>query len=89
MFDDFFDNIFTGIANVLFFISNAAIAISIITFIFMVIYFVLYSYTGLFSHSHNKYISNIKKLVWFIVGSLAIYIVLLLIGHAVMPNAYA
>ena len=89
MFDDFFVNIFIGIANVLFFISNAAIAISIITFIFMVIYFVLYSYTELFSHSHYKYISNIKKFAWVVIGSLVISLLLLLAGHAVLPNAYA
>lgn len=88
MFDDFFDNIFTGIANILFFLSNVAIAISIITFVLTVIYFLIYSYTELFSHNHYKYIKNIKKLVWFILGSLVIAIILLLAGSAVMPNVY-
>lgn len=89
MFDDFFDSIFTGIANVLLFLSNVAIGVSIITFVLTVIYVVIYSYTDIFSHNHYKYIKNIKKLVWFILGSLAISIVLLLIGHAIMPNVYA
>lgn len=89
MFDDIFDKFYTVIANVLLFLSNVAIAISIITFVLTVIYFVIYSYTELFSHNHYKYIKNIKKLVWFILGSLAIAIILLLIGNAIMPNVYA
>lgn len=88
MFDDFFDSIYTGIANVLYFISGISIGVSIISFILTVIYVLIYSYTELFSHSHYKYIQNMKKLAGFILGTLAIAIILFLIAHTIMANVY-